>query len=273
MKVLSQQPTQEQLEAVPHHLIGCVEPTESFNVGQYRRLALKAIDDIHSRKGKILLVGGTGLYLKSLTEGLSEAPPANPKLRAELWTVAQNEGSHILHERLQKIDPQAATKIHSNDAKRLVRALEVYATTGRPMSSFWQWGEPGQSELEIQVIGLDRDRAELYERINMRVIHMIEKEQVIEEAKRVLALTLSDTACTIHGLPFLQAYIKGERTLDQTISLWQQQVRNYAKRQLIWFRGDPKIKWVQLNRDDSLEGALEKVISVFEKEKSESSDS
>jgi tRNA dimethylallyltransferase len=130
MPILTQQSGLEQREAVPHHLIDCVEPSEAFSVGRYRRLALEAIAQIHARGKAVLLVGGTGLYLKALTDGLCEAPPADVRVRERLWEAIRQEGSEAFHQRLQRVDPTAAAKVHSHDARRIVRALEVYELTG-----------------------------------------------------------------------------------------------------------------------------------------------
>ena len=186
MAMLTQQPTPAQRAEIPHHLIDCVEPAESFSVGQYRPMALAAIHAIHQRGQSVVLVGGTGLYLKALTKGLCSAPPADDHVRAQLWEAIQQQGSPVFHERLQRIDPLAASKIHPNDARRLVRALEVYELTGKPLSNFWKqsaetdWSITTAPALQRMVlIGLTRDRDELYERINRRVERMIREEGVL----------------------------------------------------------------------------------------------
>ena len=247
MAVLTQQPTPEQRAAVPHHLLDCVEPTESFNVGQYRQAALAAIDGIRRRGKAALIVGGTGLYLRALTDGLCDAPPADPEIRRQLWTNAQECGSPMLHERLRKVDPVAAAKIHPHDARRLIRALEVYALTGQPLSSLWRWkADRDRQAASITIIGVTRDRAQLYERINRRVERMIRDEGVLEEVRQLSGIPLSPTAQQVHGLRFLTSCLRGEQSREAITPLWQQQVRQYARRQLIWFRADPRIQWLDL---------------------------
>jgi len=269
MPILTQQPTHEQRAAVPHHLIDCVEPTESFSVGCYRTMALETVAAIQRRGKSVLIVGGTGLYLKALTDGLCDAPPADRRIREKLWQGVQREGSEPFHRRLSEVDPEAAAKFHPHDARRLVRALEVYTLTGKPLSSFWNAssakggsasGGNGHT-LSITLIGLNRERAELYERINRRVERMIREDGVLDEAKHVLALPSSHTARQVHGLAFLEAYVKGERTLPDTIRLWQQQVRNYARRQLIWFRAEPRIRWVTIESDGTVEAVVDQVLT------------
>jgi len=242
MAVLTQQPTPAQRAAVPHHLLDCVEPTEPFNVGRYRQHAQAAIDGIRRRGKAVLIVGGTGLYLRALTDGLCEAPPADDAVRRRLQEAAELEGIPALHARLRRVDPIAAGKIHSNDARRLVRALEVYELTGKPLSSFWAWDRRRPSP--ITIIGLTRDHAQLSERINRRVERMIREEAVLEEVRPLLDIPLSQTARQVHGLTYLASYLRGERPLEAIVPLWQRQVRQYARRQLIWFRADPRIRWM-----------------------------
>ena len=258
MSRLTQQPAAEQQSAVAHHLVDCIEPAEAFSVGQYRRAALDAIRSIQGRGKDALIVGGTGLYLKALTNGLCEAPPADEGVRRELAAVAQARGSAALHEQLQVRDPLAAAKIHPHDTRRLVRALEVYELTGEPLSS--RWGHSAGEALPMTVIGLTREREELYRRINARVERMIRDEDVLEEVRRVRGRQMSHTARQVHGLAYLDAYLDGARGLEETITLWQRQVRQYARRQLIWFRAEPQIQWLTLGSDESVESIVERLL-------------
>lgn len=261
MPILTQQPAPEQRAGIPHHLIDCVEPSEPFNVGQYRELALEAIGDIHSRGKAVLLVGGTGLYLKALAEGFCDAPPADVKIREELLAAAEVQGAPALHERLHMVDPVAAAKIHPRDARRLVRALEVYTLTGQPLSQFWKARKT--ETLPIATVAVTRPREELYARINRRVVHMLEQEGVLEEVTRVMGLALSQTARQVHGLRYLEAYLKGERSLAETVSLWQQQVRQYARRQLTWFRARPHVQWVTLEANQTVDDAVKAILALW----------
>jgi len=260
MSRLTTQPTSEQRAEVPHHLMDCMEPTEAYNVGQYRRMALQTIETIHRRGKAVLLVGGTGLYLKALTDGLCDAPPADDGVRTKLWQAVQEQGSEVCHWRLAQVDPETASKLHPHDARRIVRALEVYEVTGEPLSQFWH--RTNGRALEITIIGLNRDRRELYERINRRVERMIRDDGVLEEAKQVLALSLSPTARQVHGLRFLEAYLNGECSLNETIAQWQQQVRNYAKRQLTWFRAEPRIRWITITAEEQSDSIAERILNT-----------
>jgi len=259
MSRLTQQPSRRQQSAVAHHLVDCIEPTEAFSVGQYRRAALETIRSIHGRGRDALIVGGTGLYLKALTNGLCEAPPADEGVRRELAAVAQARGSAALHEQLKVRDPLAASKIHPHDTRRLVRALEVYELTGEPLSG--RWGRSAGEALPMAVIGLTREREELYSRINARVERMIRDEDVLEEVRRVRGRQMSHTARQVHGLAYLETYLDGARGLEETITLWQRQVRQYARRQLIWFRAVAKVQWVTITGEEAPEAIVTRITS------------
>ncbi len=268
MAALTQQPIEAQRAEVPHHLIDCIEPTDSFSVGRYRQLALSAIEAIHRRGKTALIVGGTGLYLKALTNGLCEAPAADERLRATLWEAVKAEGSEAHHRRLQTIDPLAASKIHPHDARRVVRALEVYETTGQPLSNFWKrtpgqgWGHSiGEVKSPMVVIGLTRDRQALYDRINRRVEQMLADERVLEEVRALQDVALSLTAQKVHGLQFLERYLSGEATREETIRMWQQQVRNYARRQLTWFRASAEIQWLTVGAAEATADTVTRVVN------------
>ena len=261
MSRLTTQPSAEQHAAVPHHVMSCAEPTEHFSVGQYRQLALAAIRDIQRRGKRALLVGGTGMYLKALQRGLCQAPAEQPVVRQQLLDAIRAQGSAVFHDRLRRVDPVAAAKIHPHDARRIVRALEVFEVSGRPLSSFWE--EATAQAMPIEVIGLTRERAELYVRINRRVECMIRDQAVLEEARRLQRLPLSRTALQVHGLRFVQAHLRGA-PLEDVIFPWQQQVRNYARRQLIWFRADPRIRWLTLGSDESIERIVDRILGSLQ---------
>jgi tRNA dimethylallyltransferase len=250
MGVLSQAPTLSQRAQVPHHLLECVEPTESCNAGAYRTRALAVIEHLAARGTRVLIVGGTGLYLRAITEGLCEAPPADARVRSELWEECRGVGSARLHDRLQAVDAAAASRIHPHDVRRIIRALEVHAVSGKPLSSWWRQTTPALNQHGVRIIGLTRERQALCRRITERLLHMIYEEGVINEARALLRLELSTTARQVHGLGDLERYLGGEMSLKETIATWQQRVRQYAKRQLVWFRGTPGIEWVQIPEEE-----------------------
>ena len=246
MDVLSQAPTHAQRVQVQHHLIDCVEPIQSFSVGEFRKIATPIINRILERGKRVLIAGGTGLYLKALTEGLCDAPPADVRIRERLWSECHGIGSAKLYDRLQGVDSVAASRMHPNDARRIIRALEVYALTGKPISSWWMQASAELMPGQITVIGLNRERDTLYQRINERVLHIVYVEGVINEIRQLLRLPLSRTARQVHGLADIEQYLQGKASLKDTVELWQQRVRNYAKRQLIWFRQTPHLQWLDI---------------------------
>ncbi len=250
MPVLSQAPTRAQRAQIQHHLIDCVEPTQSFSVGEYRKTAAPIINQILERGKRVLIVGGTGLYLKALAEGICDAPPADVKVREQLWSECHGVGSATLYDRLRGVDSVAASRIHPNDARRIIRALEVYALTGRPISSWWRQASAELLPGQVAIIGINRDRDALYARIDTRVLHMVYEEGVINEARHLLGLPLSRTARQMHGLPDIEQYLTGKASLRETITVWQQRVRNYAKRQLVWFRQTPGLQWLDIPAEE-----------------------
>ncbi len=246
MPVLSQAPTHAQRTRIQHHLIDCVDPTDHFSAGEYRKQAAPIINQILSRGKRVLITGGTGLYLKVLIEGFCDAPPADVRIREQLWGECTGQGSPALHSRLRQVDETAASRIHPNDARRIIRALEVYAVPGRPISLWWRQASQELMPGQVAVFGLDRDREVLNAHINARLLHMIYEEGVINEARHLLALPLSRTARQMHGLADIEAYLSGRLTLRDMIAAWQQRVRQYARRQLIWFRQTPGLRWVPI---------------------------
>lgn len=250
MRILTQAPTHGQRTQVQHHLIDCIEPTSDFSVGEFRKMAAPIIDQILARGRRALIVGGTGLYLKALTEGLCDAPPADVRIREQLWSECQGVGSETLHNRLQSIDQVAASRIHPNDARRIIRALEVYTLTGKPISSWWRQASAELLHGQVTVIGITRSRDALYERINARLLEMIYEHGVINEVRELLRLPLSRTARQVHGLADIEQYLTGKMSLKDTVAIWQQHVRQYARRQLIWFRQTPNLQWVELPHEE-----------------------
>ncbi len=262
MTALTQAPTHAQRVQVQHHLIDCIEPTQPFSVGEYRKMAAAAIEGILSRGKRVLIVGGTGLYLKALTEGFCDAPPGDVKVRERLWSECHGQGSTTLYGRLQGIDSAAAARIHPHDARRIIRALEVYALTGKPISSWWQQASAELLPGHVAVLGLDRDRETLYRRINDRVTQMIYEEGVINEVRELLRWPLSKTARQVHGLADIEQYLANRLSLKDAISVWQQRVRHYARRQLIWFRQTPGLQWVTIPDDERSWESAERLVDL-----------
>jgi tRNA dimethylallyltransferase len=232
LDLLTAKPDASTLANAPHHLIGTVPFTEAMNAEKFRRLGLRAIDEINSRGRLAIVVGGSGLYIKALTHGLAPLPESDPKLREKLNAMSLDN----LRAQLVELDPEAAKKIDIKNRRRLVRALEISLITGKPASEVVAGvGDSGRPESIIRAKGVFvfRDREELYQRINQRVETMFARG-VIEEV-RAAAVT-SATASQMIGLREIRELLAGKKSIPQCIAEIQQATRRYAKRQLTWFR-------------------------------------
>jgi tRNA dimethylallyltransferase len=238
-------PSLEEQQQVPHHLIDVADPDEPFDVADFVHKALGIIKSITSRGMVPLLVGGSGLYLRSLLEGLALCPGHDPMVREMLRKILSNQGKRALHDLLAGADPEAASRLHPNDTFRIIRALEVYHQTGEPMS-MWHRRHKSTSgqRLPCTKIGLVRPREELYERIDSRVDHMLDAG-FLEEVKFLLKKGYSHHLKPLQSLGYrhIIPFLKGKVSFDEAVSQLRRDTRHYAKRQLTWFRADPEIRW------------------------------
>ena len=250
LEIGTAKPSVEERQRVPHHLLDIVPPTEFFTAGDYSRLARKTLDDIHSRKHLPIVVGGTGLYLRALLEGLFAGPPRSEELRQRLRNRAAERGPQYLHQLLQRLDAPAAQTIHENDVAKIIRALEVCLSARRRMTEMWQQGRDPLQGFRILRLGLNPEREALYQRINERAKQMF--EQGLIEETRALMHRYGEACRPLDSLGYKQAaqYLRGELNLEQAIALAQQGHRNYAKRQLTWFRREPDVHWIKGFGDD-----------------------
>ena len=245
MEIGTAKPTREDRRAVPHHGLDLVEPQIPFTVAMYRRYALATLPAIQARGHWPIMVGGTGLYIRAVIDGLCPAPPEDAACRQALAAEAIQVGSAALHDRLRAADPATAAKLHPHDTRRIIRALEVYQVSGRPLSA-WQTATTGLApEWHVTQVGLSRPREELYERIETRVRQMV-SARLIEEARALQAAGLSRTAAQALGYKHLFAAFEGQWSVDEAIERLIQDTRRYAKRQLTWFRRDSRIHWLPL---------------------------
>ncbi|MBA7715398.1 tRNA dimethylallyltransferase [subsurface metagenome] len=257
MDIGTAKPPQEARQRIKYHLIDIVEPSDSFSVGAFRDAALGAIEQIKSRNKPIIAVGGTALYIKALLYGLFEGPGTNQKIRAELKTRAEAEGLAELYCELTNIDPIAAERINPNDSKRIIRALEVYQLTGKPISSFQKQWDSSQTKHDWKIIGLRREKTEESKRINSRVKKMVDAG-FVDEVKSLLAeeKPLSKQARCAIGYAEIIEYINGKIELEEATELIKKNTRRLAKNQRTWFKTFKNVHWLDIEPDESPEKIL-----------------
>jgi tRNA dimethylallyltransferase len=244
MDIGTAKPSREERNLIRHHVIDVVDPDEAFNVAMFRQLATASAGDIRQRGHRVLLCGGTGLYIKALTRGLFPVPAQDPALRTALNLAAEARGLPGLYQELRRVDPSAASWIHANDRQRIVRALEVYRLTGKPISQWQQDHAFNENPFETLKIGLGRERAELYDRIDRRCDRMIEAG-LIDEVEGLLDKGYSLDLKPLQSVGYRQAglFLQGQMTLQHALSVMKRETRRLAKRQLTWLRGDKEMCW------------------------------
>jgi tRNA dimethylallyltransferase len=255
-------PSSEECARIPHHLLDVVEPSEPFTAGDYSRLARATIAQIAARDRLPIVVGGTGLYLRALLDGLFAGPPRSEELRERLRAAAELNAPEHLHQLLERLDPKAAAKIHANDHSKLIRAIEVCLAARSKMTELWQQGRNALTGFRILRIGLDPDRGRLYERINQRAAAMFARG-LVQEANS-LGEKFGDKIPTLTSLGYKQAMqlLNGETDEPSAIAAAQQGHRNYAKRQMTWFRREPNVQWFKSFGDDhSLQAQVSEIVA------------
>lgn len=260
--------TPEEMEGVPHHMIDFLPVTSPFSVADYVSMAKTCLQEIHNR-GKIpVLAGGTGLYVRSLLQNLDFSEGDHDlSLREELTELANREGIEPLMEELRRIDPESAERIEPNNLPRVIRAIELYRTTGKTMTQHLADSRRNPSPYQVCMIGLNyQDRSVLYDRINRRVDEMM-AQGLLEEARTLLQGEGGKTALQAIGYKELKPYFDGERSLEESVAFMKQATRRYAKRQLTWFRREEKIHWLYPDAYEDfrllLEDAKELVTGTF----------
>jgi tRNA dimethylallyltransferase len=237
-------PSKEERRRVPHHLIDIADPEELVTAGDYSRLARQAIGDISTRGLLPMVVGGSGLYLRALLEGLFPGPPRSEDLRTRLRERGAERGTEYLHKLLRRMDPAAAATIHANDVPKVVRALEVSISARAPITGLWLQGRDPLQGFRILRVGLNPERDALYQHINQRAREMF-LAGLVEET-RMLMERYGPSVWPLKSLGYRQTmqFLRGELSLEQAILAAQQGHRNYAKRQMTWFRREPEIHWI-----------------------------
>lgn len=247
MSVLSQAPRAIDKKKVKHHLVGILDPEKEYSVASFRESAVRIIRSIMDRKKIPILVGGSGLYVKALIDGLFPSPRADLAFRKRMEKKASAYGSSRLYAELVKVDPGAAKAIHPNDTRRIIRALEVYNTTGRTMTELKQDTHGIEEIYDIRIFGLIKSREDIYSNIDSRVDEMFESG-VAGEVKRLRKKRLSKTAKAVLGFKEICAYLDGEYGIDEAKARIRMNTRRFAKRQLTWFRPDKRIVWFDMNK-------------------------
>jgi tRNA dimethylallyltransferase len=263
MDIGTAKPTPDERRDVPHHLIDMLDPWQEFSLAQYIEAAGRASAEIAARGRQTLFVGGTPLYLKGLLRGIFQGPPADWQLRRRLADEAARQADDWLHQRLAAVDPVAASRLHPNDARRLIRALEVFEKTGRSISELQQQFETGRPAGECHVFVLDWPRQELCDRIDRRVEEMF-SAGLVEEVRRLLAgpHPLSRTARQAVGYREVIEHLEGRRGLPETVELVQLHTRQLAKRQSTWFRSLSECRFVAISGQFNPAGTAELIVSA-----------
>lgn len=261
LDILSCKSSRKEMNRIRHHLIDIVQPKQYFNVNKFIKLSKKLIEQINNKDKVPILVGGTGLYIYSLLNGIFQGPAANFKIRKELYRKAHIYGSNFLHKKLRKIDPQAAEKIHHHDLRKIVRALEVYQITKKPISKLQKQrkGILDDRRFKIYIFGLNLPREKLYKNIDKRVDLMFRKG-AIKETKRLLNQKSSQTFKQALGIKEINSYLKGEISLEQAKQLLKRNTRRFAKRQLTWFRKNPRIHWLNGDINFNLKDIMKNIV-------------
>lgn len=265
MNIGTAKPTKEEMQDIPHHMLDVADPNEDFSVSRYCQMATPIIEDILSRGKSAIIAGGTGLYMDALIRGNTFAPSPSTGMRERLEAQADRDGMQAMLDLLTSIDPQAASKLHLADRKRILRALEVYYETGETITAHNLKTQSIPPRFNAIWFGLeDAQRADLYARIDKRVLEMVENG-LIEEINGLIAsgIPVDSTAMQAIGYKEFLAVLSGECTMDEAITQVQQSSRHYAKRQLTWFRRNANMNWLIRQKTDTTAEILEKARQIL----------
>jgi tRNA dimethylallyltransferase len=261
MDIGTAKPTIEERARIQHHMIDIADPNEPFDAHAYAQMGRGIIDVCVVKEKQPFVVGGTGLYIKALLHGVFESPPVDPNIRRQLKADAQQFGARYLFQRLRHLDPQAAAQIHPNDSYRLIRALEVFESTGQSIVVQHQTHRFAASPYHALKIGLNLPRETLYQRINLRVDQMI-TEGFLEEVKGLLASGYTPLLKSMQALGYrhLSAYLHHKITWEEALRTLKRDTRHYAKRQLTWFRSDPDIHWFEPSQQKEIASTIKEFL-------------
>ncbi len=264
MEIGSAAPTPEELAQIPHHLVGFIQPDENMAAGKYQRMARAVVAALNAQGRTAVVVGGSGLYIQALIDGLFEGPARNQAVRERLKAEAREMGNAHLMARLRAVDPEYAAMLSSeNDLIRIVRALEAYEITGRPFSALHMDHQAQAEPITAVQVALDYPRDVLYERINRRVDRMIANGWV-EEVRDLLEKGFGPHIERLKALGFreIAAYLRGDQSLEDAVEATKLHHRRYAKRQIAWFRGDSRVRWLPVAANHP-EGLADVVLALL----------
>lgn len=256
--IANNKPSKEDLNRVNHHLVGGISVEEDFDVVRFNKSACDKISLILKNGRLPIVAGGSGLYIKVLLDGIFEGGERNEELRQTLREEAEVKGNEFIYSKLQELDPAAAGKIHPNDTKRVVRALEVCYQEEQPISELQKIRCGISQTYDIAMFGIDRDRKKLYEQIELRVDQMFEKG-LTEEVKKLESLTLSRTAESIIGIREVRGFLNGEYDIEEAKEMMKQNTRRLAKRQMTWFRKEHRIHWIEITDHKRIDRVVEEI--------------
>lgn len=264
LNIGSAKPTEEEMEGVKHHLLDFLDPAEEFSVSEYSKMARDKIKELHSQDKQPIVAGGTGLYINSLIYDMDFGEThSNDSYRQALEVLAKEKGVDHVHAMLKEVDPNAAEKIHPNNLRRVIRALEVNHVTGNNMADFANEPRPTDA-YEPVLFGLTRSRLKLYGRINKRVDMMFDAG-LIEEVKKIKSLGIDDSCQSMQGIGYKEVldYLNGKYDYETMVSIIKQSSRRYAKRQMTWFRRYKDIHWLDLDAYTCVDDIIDKILSTL----------
>lgn len=263
MDIGTAKPSKEILRLIPHHFIDILKPDEHYSAGIFGSQARKVIDEIFSRKKVPLVVGGSGLYIKSLLSGFFGEDVRDEKIRESLHKRLETEGSDSLHRDLAKVDPEAAQKIHPQNSQRLVRALEVYLASGMKISDLQKRSLPPPS-FAVLKFGLIKNRLKLYQDINDRVERMFQ-DGLLAEVAHILDKGYESNLNSLNTVGYKETieYLNGKLDFDECVEQIKRNSRHYAKRQLTWFNADPEIQWLEVETQEDFETAAGEIVTSY----------
>ena len=262
MDIGTAKPKAEEMALVPHHLIDICLPSEIVSAGRFMNLSREVMKDIWRRGKKAFLVGGTGFYIRAAIRGIFEGPGKDEEIRRGLEEEAETLGSQFLYEKLKAIDIKAAAGLHPHDSRRIIRALEVFLSSGKKMSD-WQ-REVSAPFFTSVMVGLFQEREDLYEKIESRIEGML-SQGLVEEVKGLIAKGFGESFAVKESIGYkeIKEYLDGRLSLEDSVKLLKKNSRRFAKGQMTWFRGEKGIKWVEVKRGESEEELIAKVEEIF----------